>query len=62
MILNAELIVSFLVHAYDNVKKKTKILFTHRLLMQKKLHKFELASLANLCPESADEAKALVPR
>ena len=30
--------------------------------MQKKLHKFELASLANLCPESADEAKALVPR
>ncbi|XP_077998053.1 DNA-directed RNA polymerase II subunit RPB4-like [Glandiceps talaboti] len=31
------------------------------LLMQKKLHKFELASLANLCPESAEEAKALVP-
>jgi hypothetical protein len=25
------------------------------LLMQKKLHKFELAALANLCPESAEE-------
>jgi len=23
--------------------------------MQKKLHKFELAALANLCPESAEE-------
>jgi hypothetical protein len=33
-----------------------------RLLMQKKLHKFELVSLANLCPETAEEAKALIPR
>ena len=32
------------------------------LLMQKKLHKFELAALANLCPETADEAKSLIPR
>lgn len=32
------------------------------LLLQKKLHKFELASLANLCPEAAEEAKALIPR
>ena len=32
------------------------------LLVQKKLHKFELASLANLCPESSDEAKSLIPR
>lgn len=29
--------------------------------MQKKLHKFELASLANLCPETPEEAKALIP-
>jgi len=29
--------------------------------MQKRLHKFELAALANLCPETADEAKALIP-
>lgn len=32
------------------------------LLLQKKLHKFELACLANLCPETAEEAKALIPR
>jgi hypothetical protein len=32
------------------------------LLMQKKLHKFELAALANLCPESPEEAKSLIPR
>lgn len=31
------------------------------LLMQKKLHKFEIASLANLCPETPEEAKALIP-
>ena len=29
------------------------------MLMQKRLHKFELAALANLCPETADEAKGL---
>lgn len=37
-------------------------LFCFSLLMQKKLHKFELASLANLCPETPEEAKALIPR
>ncbi|KAH8336536.1 hypothetical protein KR074_006203 [Drosophila pseudoananassae] len=31
------------------------------LLMQKKLHKFELAALGNLCPEAPEEAKALIP-
>ncbi len=36
--------------------------FNFSLLMQKKLHRYELAALANLCPESADEAKALIPR
>ena len=30
--------------------------------MQKKFHKFELVSLANLCPETPEEAKALIPR
>ena len=35
--------------------------FPTSLLMQKKLHKFELASLANLCPETPEEAKALIP-
>jgi DNA-directed RNA polymerase subunit F len=35
--------------------------FMHSSLMQKKLHKFELAALANLCPETAEEAKSLIP-
>jgi DNA-directed RNA polymerase II subunit RPB4 len=25
------------------------------------LHKFEIAALANLCPETAEEAKTLIP-
>ena len=29
---------------------------------QVQLHKFEVAQLANLCPESAEEGKALIPR
>ena len=32
------------------------------LLSKKKLHKYELASIANLCPETAEEAKSLIPR
>ncbi|XP_065219828.1 DNA-directed RNA polymerase II subunit Rpb4 [Planococcus citri] len=31
------------------------------LLERKKLHKFEIASIANLCPETSEEAKALIP-
>ena len=31
------------------------------LLMGKKLHKFELVALANLCPESPEEARSLIP-
>ena len=27
------------------------------MLTSKRLHKFEMAALANLCPETADEAK-----
>lgn len=37
-------------------------LFHSSLLMQKKLHKFELAALANLCPDAAEESKSLIPR
>lgn len=29
--------------------------------MQKKLHKFELAAIANLCPESTEEVKSYIP-
>lgn len=31
------------------------------ILTSKKLHKYELAALANLCPETPDEAKSLIP-
>lgn len=37
------------------------ILLLDSLLGQKKLHKFELAALGNLCPDGAEEAKALIP-
>lgn len=32
------------------------------LLATKPLHKFEVAQIANLCPETSEEAKALIPR
>ena len=32
------------------------------LLTNKKIHKFEMAALANLCPETPEEAKSLIPR
>ena len=47
---NILLLVNFLFHLFCS------------LLGKKKLHKFELACLANLCPETAEEAKALIPR
>lgn len=34
---------------------------TRNMLMHKNLHKYELASIANLCPENADEAKSFIP-
>jgi len=47
---------------FSKYKSRETIGAVRSLLMQKKLlHKFEMASLANLCPENADEAKALVP-
>ncbi|XP_067950910.1 DNA-directed RNA polymerase II subunit RPB4-like [Watersipora subatra] len=32
-----------------------------RVLLQKRFHKFELAAIANLAPETAEEAKTLIP-
>ncbi|XP_033212774.1 DNA-directed RNA polymerase II subunit Rpb4-like isoform X3 [Belonocnema kinseyi] len=46
---------------FRKFKNKETISAVRSLLMQKKLHKFELASLANLCPETPEEAKALIP-
>ncbi|ELU07114.1 hypothetical protein CAPTEDRAFT_220021 [Capitella teleta] len=46
---------------FKKFKNRETIASVRSLLMQKKLHKFELAALANLCPETAEEAKALIP-
>jgi len=42
-------------------KNKETIVAVRNLLAGKKLHKFELASIGNLCPQLADEAKSLIP-
>ena len=46
---------------FRKFKNKETIAAVRSLLMQKKLHKFELAALGNLCPEAPEEAKALIP-
>ncbi|CAH2003229.1 unnamed protein product [Acanthoscelides obtectus] len=46
---------------FRKFKNKETISAVRNLLMQKKLHKFELAAIANLCPETAEEAKSLIP-
>ncbi|EAT41740.1 AAEL006661-PA [Aedes aegypti] len=46
---------------FRKFKNKETIASVRSLLMSKKLHKFELAALGNLCPEAPDEAKALIP-
>lgn len=40
---------------------KEKIYTVRRILQGKKLHKFELAQLANLCPDTAEEARTFIP-
>ncbi|XP_005110952.1 DNA-directed RNA polymerase II subunit RPB4 [Aplysia californica] len=46
---------------FSKFKNRETITAVRSSLMQKKLHKFELAALANLCPETSEEAKSLVP-
>ncbi|XP_059164339.1 DNA-directed RNA polymerase II subunit RPB4-like [Physella acuta] len=46
---------------FSKFKNRETIASVRSLLMQKKLHKFELAALANLCPETAEEVKSLIP-
>ncbi|XP_017777770.1 PREDICTED: DNA-directed RNA polymerase II 16 kDa polypeptide-like isoform X2 [Nicrophorus vespilloides] len=46
---------------FKKYKNKETISSIRNLLKQKKLHKFELAAIANLCPETTDEAKSLIP-
>lgn len=46
---------------FSKFKNRETIAAIRSLLMQKKLHKFELAALANLCPDGAEESKSLIP-
>ncbi|GAB6019673.1 RNA polymerase B [Chamberlinius hualienensis] len=46
---------------FSRFKNRDIIVSIRSLLMQKKLHKFELAQLANLCPDNPEEAKSLIP-
>jgi len=54
--------VTFFSHKGQLAVNDYALLINCSLLVQKKLHKFELATLANLCPETSEEAKALIPR
>ncbi|CAG0913698.1 unnamed protein product [Notodromas monacha] len=46
---------------FSKFKNRETIAAVRALLMQKKLHKFEVAALANLCPETPEEARGLIP-
>jgi len=46
---------------FSRFKNRETIAQVRGLLSKKKLHKYELASIANLCPETAEEAKSLIP-
>lgn len=45
----------------SHFKNRETIVSAHSLLLQKKLHQFELACLSNLCPETTEEPKAVIP-
>ncbi|ROT66909.1 hypothetical protein C7M84_015035 [Penaeus vannamei] len=55
------LLISEVHMLFSKFKNRATIKAIRELLNQKKLHKFELAALANLCPETPEEAKALIP-
>ncbi len=46
---------------FAKFKNTENIASIRQLLTNKKIHKFELAQLANLCPENPEEAKSLIP-
>ena len=46
---------------FAKFKNTENIAAIRQMLDNKRIHKFEMAALANLCPESAEEAKSLIP-
>jgi DNA-directed RNA polymerase II subunit RPB4 len=49
------------VKRFSRFKNQTAVREVRNLLTKKSLEQWEIASLANLCPETAEEAKALIP-
>lgn len=49
------------VKQFSRFKNKTAVKEVRNLLTKKNLEEFEIASLANLCPETPEEAKSLMP-
>lgn len=49
------------IQRFAKFKNMENIAAVRSLLTKSKIHKFELAALANLCPETAEEAKSLIP-
>merc|ERR1712212_688240 len=48
-------------HRFAKFKNMENIASIRTLLTNKKIHKFEMAAMANLCPEAPEEAKSLIP-
>ena len=46
---------------FAKFKNMENIASIRQILTNKKIHKYELAALANLCPENPEEAKGLIP-
>ena len=46
---------------FAKFKNMENIASVRQLLTNKKIHKFEMAQLANLCPETPEESKSLIP-
>jgi len=49
------------VKRFSKYKNKTAVKEVRSLLTKKGLEEYEIASLSNLCPESCEEAKVLIP-
>ena len=46
---------------FAKFKNPENIASIRAILTSKKIHKFEMAALANLCPETPEEARSLIP-
>ncbi|ELR25354.1 DNAdirected RNA polymerase II subunit rpb4, putative [Acanthamoeba castellanii str. Neff] len=49
------------VQRFSRYKTKAAVKEVRSLLTEKELEEFEIAALSNLCPETAEEAKSLIP-